>query len=133
MGKYFISVGLFFGTTTDDLFGQNTPIQLDRPDQTECPFIVPKNYIQLENGLTYENSNADLKSYSYPSTLWKYGLNERFEFRLITEFVTEKEGNRTATGINPITIGFETNICQEKGIIPINFFHWTHNDFKHWE
>ncbi|MBU6205838.1 MAG: hypothetical protein KJS45_10675, partial [Bacteroidetes bacterium] len=31
------------------------PIQLDRPDQTECPFITPKNYIQIEHGITMEN------------------------------------------------------------------------------
>jgi hypothetical protein len=29
-------------------FAQGLPtIQKDRPDQTECPFIVPVNYVQL--------------------------------------------------------------------------------------
>ena len=68
--------------------GQTTPIQLDRPDQTECPFIVPKNYVQVENGFTYETINEDLKTISYPSSLWKFGLNEKVEFRLITEVVS---------------------------------------------
>ena len=29
---------------------QAPPIQTDRPDQTECPFITPMGYIQIENG-----------------------------------------------------------------------------------
>ena len=46
----------YFVVTTFNLFGQNLPsIQLDRPDQTECPFITPKKYIQIENGFTVEN------------------------------------------------------------------------------
>jgi hypothetical protein len=122
MAKYFISLGLFFSAATDDSFGQIVPIQLDRPDQTECPFIVPKNYIQVEHGFTFENINAEAKAYSYPSTLWKYGLNEHFEFRLITEFVSLKENNETTTGLSPITIGFKTNICQENGLLPTTSF-----------
>jgi hypothetical protein len=79
MAKYFIPFAIYFGATTDNLFGQSlTPIQLDRPDQTECPFITPKNYVQLENGFTFETINHSQTSFSYPSTLWKYGVNEKF-------------------------------------------------------
>jgi Putative MetA-pathway of phenol degradation len=122
MAKYFTSIGIFFSTTTDQLFARKTPIQLDRPDQTECPFIVLKNYIQVEHGFSFENIHAEAKSYSYPSTLWKFGLNEHFEFRLLTEFVTAKENNETTTGLSPIPIGFKTNICKEKGWIPTTSF-----------
>ena len=52
MSKYIISFGLLFGMQACKLFGQ-TSIQLDRPDQTECPFIVPAKYIQLENGFNF--------------------------------------------------------------------------------
>ena len=95
------------------------PIQLDRPDQTECSFIVPKGYIQAENGFTYENINEDEKTIAHPTTLWKYGLNKKFEFRLITELVTEKQKAMTTTGLAQIKLGFKVNISQEKGIIPI--------------
>ena len=34
-------------------FAQDLPsIQTDRPDQTECPFITPRHYFQLENGFS---------------------------------------------------------------------------------
>ena len=102
MAKYFIPFAIYFGTTIDNLYGQSLPaIQLDRPDQTECPFITPKKYIQIENGFTIENFDQNQKSYNYPSTLWKYGINEKFELRLITELVSEKTNGNTNTGSNP--------------------------------
>lgn len=129
MSKYIISFGLLFGTEADKLFGQ-TSIQLDRPDQTECPFIVPAKYIQLENGFNFENVNSGISSFSYPATLWKYGVNERFELRLTTEFVTEATDEKTVSGIMPVTIGFKANLCKEKGIIPTTSFigHLTTSD-----
>ena len=118
MAKYFIPFAIYFGTTIDNLYGQSLPaIQLDRPDQTECPFITPKKYIQIENGFTIENFDQNQKSYNYPSTLWKYGINEKFELRLITELVSEKTNGNTNTGLLPITIGFKTSLFEEKGFI----------------
>ena len=75
MPKSVFTLILLSGVITEKSFGQTPPIQLDRPDQTECPFIVPKNYVQVENGFTYETINEDLKTISYPSSLWKFGLN----------------------------------------------------------
>jgi hypothetical protein len=123
MAKYFIPFAIYFGTTIDNLYGQSLPaIQLDRPDQTECPFITPKKYIQIENGFTIENFDQNQKSYNYPSTLWKYGINEKFELRLITELVSEKTNGNTNTGLLPITIGFKTSLFEEKGLIPKTSF-----------
>ena len=114
---------MYFGATTENLFGQSLPpIQLDRPDQTECPFITPKKYIQIENGFTFETFDQSQKSYNYPSTLWKYGVNEKFELRLITELVSEKTNTNTNSGILPITIGFKTSLFEENGFIPKTSF-----------
>ena len=120
MLKYSISFFLLLFFLYFKSFGQSLPpIQLDRPDQTECSFIVPKGYIQAENGFTYENINNDEKTIVYPTTLWKYGFSKKFEFRLITELVTEKQNAMTATGLAQIKLGFKVNISEEKGIIPI--------------
>jgi len=119
LAKYFIPLALYFGLTTFNLFGQNLPsIQLDRPDQTECPFITPKKYIQIENGFTVENFDKTQKSFNLPSTLWKFGVNRNFELRLITELISEK----TITGLSPITIGFKTSLFEEKGLLPKTSF-----------
>ena len=123
MAKYFIPFAIYFGATTYNLFGQSlSAIQLDRPDQTECPFITPKKYIQIENGFTFETFDQSQRSFYYPSTLWKYGVNEKFELRLITELVSEKTNANTNTGFLPITIGFKTSLFEERGILPKTSF-----------
>jgi hypothetical protein len=112
---------LFFVMTfisTGVLAQELPPIQLDRPDQTECPFITPKNYIQIENGFNIENPEKGIRNFSYPTTLWKYGVNDKFELRLITEITNEN----MQRGLKPITLGFKTSLFEENGIIPKTSF-----------
>lgn len=121
--KYLLILVFFVCNFSNNLFAQTLPsIQLDRPDQTECPFITPKKYIQIENGFTIENRTNNLKSYIYPSTLWKYGVNEKFELRLITEIVSERNSGKVESGISPIVVGFKTSLFEEKGILPKTSF-----------
>jgi len=121
--KNYLILVTYFVITTFNLFGQNLPpIQLDRPDQTECPFITPKKYIQIENGFTIENFDKTQKSFNLPSTLWKWGVNEKIELRLITELISEKTNEKTITGFSPITIGFKTSLFEEKGLLPKTSF-----------
>lgn len=98
------------------------PIQLDRPDQTECPFIVPKNYIQCESGFMLERTVGSVATATFPSALWKYGVNEKFELRLITEFTRVSAGGNVALGLAPITLGFKSSLFEESGIIPKTSF-----------
>lgn len=106
-----------------DLCAQDlVPIQLDRPDQTECPFITPTHYIQVENGFNIENNNENSTSYSYPVSLWKYGVNEKFELRLITELQTQRYFGKNITGFSPIVCGFKASLFEEKGLIPKTSF-----------
>ncbi len=123
MAKYFISIGLLIGISAEEVSGQALPpIQLDRPDQTECPFIVPAKYVQVEMGISYENADADSKNFAYPSALWKYGINDNVELRLITEVASEKNRAFTTKGIRPLTIGFKARLWEEKGMIPKTSF-----------
>ncbi len=97
------------------------PIATDRPDQTECPFIVPKGYIQAENGFFYEKTTKNSQSMAFPTVLWKYGLSDNFELRLITELVSEKT-TTTEVGLTPVTVGFKVRISEEKGFVPKTSF-----------
>lgn len=101
---------------------ETEPIQTDRPDQTECPFIVPKRYLQVETGFGYEKLNKQSSSVMMPSILFKYGITEKTELRLITEIERLKDQVNRNTGLNPVTIGFKTNIAKEKGGIPNTSF-----------
>jgi len=97
-------------------------IQADRPDQTETPAIVPEGMFQVETGFTFQKNNENSSTFSLPSTLWKYGINENFEIRLITEFIFEKTENEKINGIAPFHLGFKTKLSEEKGIIPKTSF-----------
>lgn len=97
-------------------------IQTDRPDQTETPSLTPKGMFQVETGFTYQKNDTDFKTYVLPSILWKYGVNENFELRVITEFVSDKIGTQEISGINPVLIGCKIKIADEKGIFPKTSF-----------
>lgn len=95
-----ITLLLFFVSTA--IFSQNQePIQTDRPDQTETPALVPKGMFQVETGFSVQKNDANSNTQTLPSTLWKYGVNDHFELRLITELTTEKNINDKVSGFNP--------------------------------
>jgi len=95
-----------------------SPLQADRPDQTETPAIVPKGMFQVETGFTFQKNDALSSTNTLPTILWKYGVNANFELRLITEFVTEKNNNEAFSGVAPVLIGCKIKLCEEKGIVP---------------
>lgn len=104
-----------FAQTTET--PQIEPIEADRPDQTETPAIVPKGMFQMENGFVFEKDGGN-KSFIAPTALWKYGVNENFELRLITELsFSEIEGEKR-DGLNPVKVGFKAKLLDEKGIVP---------------
>ena len=98
------------------------PIQTDRPDQTETAAIVPAGLFQIETGFSYQRESSNEKSFGLPSILWKYGVNENFELRVITEFNSEKLKQGTQSGFAPVLLGFKTKLANEKGIIPQTSF-----------
>src|SRR6185436_4090262 len=122
MAKYLLtcaSVILF-----NSLFAQQEGrMETDRPDQTESPFITKRKYIQAEFGFTVERY-AGLTAIVHPTTLWKYGACKRFEFRLITEFVSVEtpiiipSGNDIISGLQPIQVGGKVALWEEKGLLP---------------
>jgi hypothetical protein len=97
-------------------------IETDRPDQTECPYIVPAGHFQLEAGFNYESIDAKEKKWIMPTALWKYGINQQFELRLITEINNKRTEGKSSTGLLPVEIGFKVRLMEEKGIQPLTSF-----------
>ncbi|TDL99500.1 MAG: hypothetical protein C4K58_06270 [Flavobacteriaceae bacterium] len=118
MKQLILILGIFCGTMG---FAQELPpIQLDRPDQTETPYTVPSGHFQFESGLFFEKANKEEQNLLLPTVLSKYGVNDRFELRLITEISSNNiQGN---LGLNPVEIGFKTRLLEEKGTIPMTSF-----------
>jgi hypothetical protein len=104
-------------------------IATDRPDQTECPFLVPVKMFQIETGYSVEydkDKSTKTKNYTYNTTLIKYGVSKQWEFRLIAEYLgaasSYKNGNdktvNRVKGMNSLSVGTKIFICEERGIIP---------------
>ncbi|HEU5290609.1 MAG TPA: transporter [Cyclobacteriaceae bacterium] len=101
-------------------------IVTDRPDQTEAPVLVPKGGLQVELGTSVENDKSqDVKftNYTYGTALIKYGVNENFELRLISEYLGERirssESQPTNfNGLSPLALGVKIKLADEKGFWP---------------
>jgi hypothetical protein len=98
------------------------PIQTDRPDQTETAYLVPKGYFQMEHGFSIEDTEPGF-IYTYPSSLWKYGINDNFEVRLTTEYThIQRPEQEDVKGFSPFSLGMKTKLCEGRGIIPQTAF-----------
>ena len=106
---------------------QTGRMETDRPDQTESPFIVKHNYIQVETGFNYESENG-WPTFIFPTVLWKYGATKKLELRLITEIVSIEtplmipDGNEVLSGLLPVQIGGKFSLWEEKGLLPKTSF-----------
>lgn len=95
-----------------------SPIETDRPDASEAASLVPRHYFQMEHGFKIEDTNPGF-IYSYPSSLWRYGVNDHFEIRLITEYITiQDKPDPDLSGFLPLALGFKTKIADQRGILP---------------
>jgi len=116
---------------------QEGRMETDRPDQTESPVITKHKYFQAEFGLHFVKEDG-LTNFIHPTVLWKYGLCKRFEFRLITEFVSEETpilipyGNDIVSGLAPIQVGGKLAFWEEKGLLPKTslLFHFAPRKFS---
>ena len=124
--QHIISVvlaGYLFSCLSFSVQGQTLPsIETDRPDQTECPYIVPAGHFQLEAGFNFESINTKEKKWILPTALWKYGINPQFELRLITEINNNRTDGKSSTGFLPAEIGFKVRLMEENGVLPLTSF-----------
>jgi hypothetical protein len=104
-------------------------IETDRPDQTECPFIVKKGYLQGELGF-----NRSTSEYLFPTSLLKYGLSKRLELRYVS-VLAQQPGQETR--FQTEAIGFKWALFQPTGFqssawIPrtsvIVHYNWDHQN-----
>lgn len=99
-------------------------IETDRPDQTECPFIVKKGYLQAELGF-----NRSTSEYLFPTSLFKYGLSKRFEVRYVS-VLAQEPGQEIR--FQTEAVGFKWSLLQPSGWRPrtsvIVHYNWDHQN-----
>jgi hypothetical protein len=117
-----LTIGTAFSTA---LSQEKSEIITDRPDQTEAPALVPTGGLQIETGFIYEKDaekKVNTTSFTYNTTLLKYGVNENFELRFISEYLGERTVNETEVstvkGFSPLAIGLKIRLADEKGFWP---------------
>ena len=76
----------------------------------------------MESGLIFERIAVDVSSFGHPSTLWKYGLLDRLELRLITDVSTLNSEGHAVSGLSPLTLGFKVVLSEEQGSLPTTSF-----------
>ena len=99
----------------------------DRPDATESPSVVPKGSLQAELGGFYESfddKGIKTETYTYNTTLLRYGLLDRLELRLGWDIVDQKITDRnlntkmTVGGFSPLLAGVKVAVAEENGGFP---------------
>ncbi len=98
-------------------------IDTDRPDQTESAVLVPKKWVQFEMGFSKQANNASENEFQHPTLLSKYGINKRFELRLITTLQTNTDNSISTAkkrngGLTPVEVGAKIALWEEKNLLP---------------
>lgn len=83
-------------------------IVTDRPNQTESSVTVPEGALQIESGVSigYTGDNLiSVRQILLPSSLFRYGLTDRLELRLINQIEHIDVGDKSWQGISDLQLG----------------------------
>ncbi len=113
MKFFFLFLAAFAG------YNLSAQIVTDRPDQTESSATVGAGVLQIETGFGFESLDVDKtgksESWTLPNTLFRLGLSERWELRLVTQPELQREFtndtlNSKRFGFADAQVGFKVNL-----------------------
>lgn len=90
----------------------------DRPTQSASAIVVPKGVFQLEYGFVSEKTTSDLTNLTYGNFLFRYGLINNVELRVVQNYQGVKIGDQTESGLSPLTLGTKIHLLDEHGTLP---------------
>jgi hypothetical protein len=96
-------------------------IVTDRPDQTESSSTVEKGALQIESGILIGTAKDDFFSEEIlfaPTVLWRYGITNGIELRLLTEFasVKDKLTSEKSSGLTDLQVGTKFQILKKEDV-----------------
>ena len=98
---------------------QNETINTDRPDQSDGTYILPKKYLQIENGVT------TLNGFFVNNLMLRYGITNSTELRLLCDYGKDNQ----LLGFMPLGLSFKQRIINENKIIPaVTFVAYARNE-----
>lgn len=95
----------------------NAQITTDRPDQTESSATVERGDLQIESGILigFEgdafNSTRQLLA---PTNLFRYGVTDLFEIRIVSQYETLKLQEFKTQGISDLQVGTKIQLFQDE-------------------
>jgi len=97
-------------------------IVTDRPDQTESSSTIKKGSLQIESGfLFYQTEKTNLldnierkKNIYFPTTLFRLGLTEELELRILNQYQYQIYGSNLAHGFNDLEVGLKIQLFEKE-------------------
>ena len=89
----------------------------DRPDQTESAISLDRGQYQIESGTVWDSDNGRT-TWTPITNLFRIGLFDGVEFRLVSGMETSKLGTERRTHVTNLEVGAKVQIL-EKGPVPI--------------
>ncbi|KAA3611174.1 MAG: transporter [Calditrichaeota bacterium] len=97
---------------------QATELVTDRPDQTESAVVVPKNSLQVESGLLYQNEDP-AESYEIAGTLFRFGLFQEAELRIGSSYNLNRfNSNNDFEKTIALQLGTKIHLFEETANMP---------------
>lgn len=104
----------------------------DRPGLgSDAPITVPRGYLQVEAGFQMDRDRfrqggeeVQLTAWSYPTTLFRYGILDRWEFRMafdaltVNRRLTDRGVSRSTDGLSALSLGSKVMLTEESGWLP---------------
>jgi len=109
---------LFFAFLLISLSVFSQTIITDRPDQTESSSTVDLGSLQIETGILIGFSESDDNSEQQilaPTTLFRYGIVEGIELRILSQLESVEDNSNTTFGISDLEIGTKIQIFKKEG------------------
>ena len=87
----------------------------DRPDQTESSSVIQLGSLQIESGiLIVENHNHREKQLYLPTTLFRLGLTNTIELRVLNQFEYKLYEDMSINGFNNLECGLKIQLLRKE-------------------
>ena len=82
------------------------------PDQTESAVTVGGGNLQIESGMVYSEEGEEFpsKNLIFPTTLFRYGIIDALELRLVSQVETDYSDEEELTGFSDLELGLKLHI-----------------------
>lgn len=93
----------------------------DRPNVTDAVAVLNKGTFQIEAGYLTSKSGtgpAETTFTTVPNLSFKYGLSDKIELRVLTNYASLDNAGAEVSGLTPITISPKFALLEQDGIIP---------------